>query len=64
MWWHLTLEGKAAAVWYWVRRRFVPPAPSGERCCMGGPVAPMVHCPRRAMDDELWCRRCTKRLVR
>lgn len=40
---------------YWLRQLFVAPAPMPERCVMGGPVHPWVHCPRQAVDGSLWC---------
>lgn len=40
---------------YWMRALFIDPAPSFDRCVMGGPVHPWVWCPRYAEADELWC---------
>ena len=51
MWWHLTLNGKITAVYYWFRQLVIKPAPDGERCFMGSTVDPMVACPRLAVGD-------------
>lgn len=51
---HLTWRGRVSAAYYALRRLFVRPAPEWERCWMGAPVDPMVHCPRWSGDD-LWC---------
>lgn len=32
-------------------------APRGDRCCMGGPVHPAVHCRRSATPDDYLCGR-------
>lgn len=51
----LTWRGKVSVLYYAVRRLFVSPAPTEDRCVMGSPIGPWVWCPRRA--DGLWCRR-------
>ena len=55
-WNHLTWRGRLTAAWYPVRRLFVAPAPSDQRCWMGAPIGPHVHCPRRALPGSPWCR--------
>jgi hypothetical protein len=54
---HLTWRGRIEVVLYALRRLLVAPAPPYERCFMGGPVDPAVHCPRHALAGQLWCRR-------
>jgi hypothetical protein len=53
----LTWSGRVSLVYYPLRRLFLAPAPMEERCIMGSPVGPEVHCPRRAVGDGLWCKR-------
>lgn len=52
---YLTWRGRASAVYYWLRGRFVKPAPMMDRCVMGSVVDPIVHCPRRALPRNIWC---------
>jgi len=59
---HLTWSGRCAVVYYWVRARFVAPAPARDRCPMGAPVDPSVHCPRSAPPGQLWCRQHVPRI--
>lgn len=54
---HLTWRGRLSMAYYAARRLFVDPAPSDDRCVMGYPLGEHVHCPRRAVGDELWCAR-------
>jgi hypothetical protein len=51
----LTPRGKLDALGYALRRLFVAPVDEG-RCFMGGPVDSMVHCPRAALPDSMWCK--------
>lgn len=53
----LTLKGRAAVVYYRLRRLVVRPAAYYERCIMGYPVGEHVRCPRRVHGDALWCRK-------
>lgn len=50
---HVTWRGRAAWIYYALRRLIVRPAV--DRCCMGGTVHQAVWCPREAMPGELWC---------
>lgn len=36
------------------------PAPPMDRCAMGGPVSPALHCRRPALPGELGCKRHAK----
>lgn len=45
------------AIAYRLRRLRVEPASPEDRCIMGAPVHPSVHCPRYALGDGLWCRK-------
>ena len=53
---HLTWAGRVTWVYYALRRLFVRPAPSEDRCFMGAPIGGLIHCPRRAEGDDIWCR--------
>ena len=57
LWWHLTPSAKTSALWIPLRCHIVPPAPAHYRCFMGAPVDPTVHCPRRAVEGEMFCAR-------
>ena len=54
-WKHFTARGKMTAAYYAIRRIFVSPAPTSQRCFMGSVVHPDVWCPRRC-GANLWCR--------
>lgn len=54
---HLTWRGRASWAYYVIRRVFVSPPPSMDRCIMGYPIGDHVRCPRRAEGDLLWCKR-------
>ena len=47
-------------LWYPLRRLFVAPAATEDRCFMGAPVGDHVWCPRPAFGGELFCRRHCK----
>ena len=57
---HLTWRGRVSWVYYRLRGVFIEPAPPAERCFMGAPVGPDVHCPRYAIRKDvgmcLWCK--------
>jgi hypothetical protein len=44
-------------LWLPIRRLFLAPAATEDRCIMGSPVSDHVWCPRRALHGEMWCRR-------
>jgi hypothetical protein len=58
---HVTWRGRGEMVAYWFRRSVLrrPDAPAADRCFMGAPVGPHLHCPRSAEGDSLWCARHT-----
>lgn len=51
---HLTPRGRLSMAYYALRRLFVKPPPTMERCVMGSPIGEHVWCPRRALDG-MWC---------
>lgn len=57
---HLTWRGRVSMAYYALRRLFVAPAPSPDRCVMGSPIGEHAWCPRHA--NGLWCRHHEKEL--
>lgn len=53
---HLNWSARLALVGYPLRGLLVRPAPTEERCVMGSPVSSLVWCPRRSVEDTIWCR--------
>ncbi len=40
---------------WWDSAPWLRKPPAEDRCIMGSPVDPSVHCRRRAVADTLWC---------
>jgi hypothetical protein len=46
-----------AAVLCAIGYMFLPTAHPNDRCVMGGPVHPRLHCTRTVIPGSLWCRK-------